>query len=49
MFLSFERNIVFIVFGRFTVSVCIDTEYRKVASMTGPHPVIGFPTEFTDR
>ena len=33
---------------RFAIGIGIDTEYREVASVAWPHPVVGFATKLTD-
>ncbi len=49
MFFCFQRSIVCAVFCRFSVSIRINTEHGEITGVTGPHPVIRFATELTDR
>ena len=47
--LDFQRNIVCCIIGRFTIFRCINTEDRKVTTMTRPHPVIRISSKLSDR
>ena len=44
-----QRHIVLAVGGRLTVLASINAEDAEVASVTGPHPVVGVATELTNR
>ena len=48
MFFHLQRNVVFRIFCRFSILVRVNTEERKVACVTRPHPVVGISSEFTD-
>ena len=48
VFLYLQRNVIFWIFGWFSVLVRINTEKGKVACVTRPHPVVGICTEFAD-
>ena len=43
------RNVALGILGRVVVLVGIYAEYGKVARVTGPHPVVRFAAELTDR
>ena len=47
--LDFQRNIVCCIIGWFTIFRCINTEDRKVTTMTRPHPVIRISSKLSDR
>ena len=48
VFLWLIWNVVFRIFCRIVVLVCIDTEKAEVSGVTWPHPVISFAAELTD-
>src|SRR5699024_9934901 len=48
MFFHLQRYIAFVIVSRFTVGCCINAEHGEIATVTGPHPVIGVSYELSD-